>query len=369
MKVIIRIILMLNTFIVAFSIPVFADEISNLNEYIDDEILNALPDGIKEVVEANDTYSGPSVQGTLNYIVSLLKTLIDPVLDTFFMIIGVVILCSCFYMLAGIGGDSASVRIYRFLASISLAVMVFGILKNIWLDLDQLLMRLNTLMNSITVATTSIYALSGSVTAAVINESQMMLILTLIEDLIYYSTYPVLQICFGMSFVSCIGESVDLSSLASLIRKTFTTVLIILMSIVTTVLSFQNTLAQSNDSFMIRTVKIASGSFIPLVGNALSEATRTIAAGIDSLKSTLGIISIIALISTVLPLFITIWLNRFSFSIASAFCEVLGLDREAGFLKGSAEILDFSIAIISAITMIFVINLIIFVKSKVIYGV
>ncbi|MBQ3100843.1 MAG: hypothetical protein IJC50_07635 [Clostridia bacterium] len=360
---------MLNTFIVAFSIPVFADEISNLNEYIDDEILNALPDGIKEVVEANDTYSGPSVQGTLNYIVSLLKTLIDPVLDTFFMIIGVVILCSCFYMLAGIGGDSASVRIYRFLASISLAVMVFGILKNIWLDLDQLLMRLNTLMNSITVATTSIYALSGSVTAAVINESQMMLILTLIEDLIYYSTYPVLQICFGMSFVSCIGESVDLSSLASLIRKTFTTVLIILMSIVTTVLSFQNTLAQSNDSFMIRTVKIASGSFIPLVGNALSEATRTIAAGIDSLKSTLGIISIIALISTVLPLFITIWLNRFSFSIASAFCEVLGLDREAGFLKGSAEILDFSIAIISAITMIFVINLIIFVKSKVIYGV
>lgn len=369
MKKLIPIIIVFNIIITVFSLPAFAKEVGTVDEYLDKEVLDALPNEIKDVLETNEAYNGPTVQGSLNYIVSLLNTLFDPVLNNFFMIIGVVILCSCFYMLAGIGRDSASVRIYRFLASICLAVMIFGILKDIWLDLDDLLMKLNTLMNSITAATTSVYALSGSVTAAVVNESQMMMVLTLIEDLIYYSTYPVLQICFGMSFISCIGESVDLSSLASLIRKTFTTVLIILMSIVTTVLSFQNTLAQSNDSFMIRTAKIASGSFIPLVGNALSEATRTIAAGIDSLKSTLGIISIIALISTVLPLFISIWLNRFSFSIASAFCEALGLDREAGFLKGSAEILDFSIAIIAAIAMIFVIDLIIFVKSKVIYGV
>lgn len=351
-----------------FILPIFAQDIPNIDEYLSEDILNALPNEIKDRILTDNEYNGPTVQSTLNYLISLINDLLDPILHSFFTIIGVVILCSCFYMLAGITENSSSVRVYRFLASICLAVMIFGILKDIWKQLDLLLNQLNSLMNSITVATTSVYALSGSVTAAAVNESQMMLILTLIEDLIYYSTYPVLQICFGMSFIGCIGESVNLNSLASLIRKTFTVVLIILMSIVTTVLSFQNTLSQSNDSFMIRTVKIASGSFVPLVGNALSEATRTIAAGIDSLKSTLGILSIIALISTVLPLLITIWLNRFSFSIGSTFCEILGLDRESLFLKGSAEILDFSIAIISAITMIFIINLIIFVKSKVIYG-
>ena len=355
-------------FLMLFSFCNYASEELDINDYLDDTVIESLPESVKDSIKNNGTYNGPTVQSALNYVTTVLKNIIEPVSNTFFKIIAVVILCSCFYMLAGICRESEATRIYRFLASACLCLMIFGILGTLWNDLDLLLKRLNTLMNSVTVATTSIYAMSGSVTAAAVNQSQMMIVFTLIEDVIYYSTYPILQICLSTSFIGCIGESVDLGSLGRLIRKTFTTLLIVLMSIVTVVLSFQNTLAQSNDSLIIRTVKLASGSFVPLVGSALNEATTTIAAGMNSLKNTLGIVSIIALTATVLPLLITVWLNKFSFSAASSFCEVLGLERESSFLRGSAEILDFAIAIITAVTMIFVINLMIFVKSDVIYG-
>jgi len=351
-----------------FVLGVYGEQASQIGDYLDDNVIESLPKEIAEAIEANEEYGGPTIQSALNYVSGVLKDLIEPASGNFFKIIAVVILCSCFYMLSGICRESELTRIYRFLASACLCLMVFGILDGLWKELNLLLKQLNTLMNSVTVATTSVYALSGSVTAATVNQSQMMIVFTLIEDVIYYSTYPVLQICLSTSFIGCIGESVDLSSLGGLIRKTFTTLLIVLMSIVTAVLSFQNTLAQSNDSFMLRTVKLASGSFVPLVGSALSEATATIAAGMNSLKNSLGIISIIALIATVLPLFITMWLNKFFFSAASSFCEALCLERESRFLKGSAEILDFAIAIITAVTMIFVINLMIFVKSEIVYG-
>ncbi len=368
MKKIIKSMFLIIAAVTLFSLFVYSEEIPGVDEYLSQEIYDSLPQNVIEAIDSSDNYTGPTIEGSIDYIIDIVNTLIEPVLNTFFNIIGVILLCSCFYMLAGVSEKTTSTKIYRFLASLCLAIMTFNILAGLWDELALLLEQLNSLMNAITVGTTSVYALSGAVTTAAVNESQMMIILTIIEDLSYYATYPILQICFGMSFISCITESVDLSSIASLIRKSFTTVLIVLMSIVTAVLSFQSTLSESNDTLLIRTVKLASGSFVPLVGNAVSEATSTVAAGLDSLKSTLGIISIIALIATVLPLFITLWLNKFSFSIGSAFSEVLGLDREARFLKGSSELIDFAIAIIAAITLIFVINLMIFVKSDVIYG-
>ena len=350
------------------TLPVYSSEIPSVNEYITDEIWNALPESQKELLNKDDGYTGPSINESIDFFIETLNRMIEPVLDTFFNIIGVILLCSCFYMLAGLSENTTPTKIYRFLASLCLAIMIFNVLSGLWDELDLLLGRLNSLMNAITVSTTSIYALSGAVTTAAVNESQMMIVLTIVEDITYYATYPILQICFGMSFIGCITESIDLSAIGSLIRRTFTTALIILMSIVTAVLSFQNTLGESSDTLLIRTIKLASGSFVPIVGNAVSEATRTVAAGLDSLKNTLGIISIIALISTVLPLMITLWLNKFSFSIGSAFSEVLGLDRESRFLKGSSELIDFAIAIIAAISLVFIINLMIFVRSDVIYG-
>ena len=134
------------------------------------------------------------------------------------------------------------------------------------------------------------------------------------------------------------------------------------------VLSFQNTLAESNDSMMIRTAKLASGSFVPIIGGAVSEATGTVAAGLNTLKATLGVVSIIALAASVAPLLISLWFNKLSFLLGSALCEVLSLDRESGYLKSSGELIDFAIAIISAVTLVFVINLMIFAKSAAVLG-
>lgn len=366
-RAIVRFVILL-TAVLIFQMSIFADEIPGVDEYLEGEIYEALPDDVRNAIESGESYTGPKIDESIDFIISLIGKALSPVLNTFFLIIGVVLLCACFYMLAGIGDKSAASRMYRFLASVCLAILVFNILGQLWNELSTLLKQMNSLMNSITLATTSVYALSGAVTSAAVNESSMMIILTIIEDLTYYGTYPILQICFGMSFISCITESIDLSAISGLIRKTFTTVLIILMSIMTAVLSFQSTLAESNDSLIIRTVKLASGSFVPIVGNAVSEATKTVAAGLGSLKTSLGVICIIALIATVLPLFITLWLNKLSFSIGSALSEVLGLDREAIFLRGSGELIDFAIAIIAAITLIFIINLMIFAKSAVVCG-
>lgn len=367
-KYVASIITVLLLFIV-FLLPIKAAELPGIDEYITEDIYYYLPDSIKGALTDKESYTGPGVDEVIGFILNVLEQAISPTLNILFNIIGVVLLCACFNMLAGLGELNAASRMYRFLASLCLALMIYSLLDSLWVQTSDLLIKLNSMMNSITIATTSVYALSGAVTTAVVNQSQMMIVLTVIEDIAHYGTYPLLQVCYGMSFIGCISESVDLSSLVSLIRKTFTTLLIILMSIMSAVLSFQSTLTESNDSLLIRSAKLASGSFIPIIGGAVSEATSTVAAGLSSLKSTLGIISIIALAVSVLPLLVSLWFNKLSFFLGSALCEVLSLERESVYLKGSGELIDFAIAIISAVALVFIINLMIFAKSATVLAV
>ena len=255
-----------------------------------------------------------------------------------------------------------------YLSSGCIAVSVYHVLSVIWESMSSLLEQINAFMITLTPVTTLLYSMGGNITTAALNNTAMGIILTVFETVCYHGIRPVLRICFGFGIVTVLSGDIDLSAIAKFVRKTYTTVLVFVMSSLICVLSLQNMLSVPKDSLGIRTVKFAAANSIPLVGGAIGEAAATVGAGIGDIRGSLGVLAIIAIAIMVLPVLLSMWMNKIALSFVAALCSVFGLKKEESIISSSAELINFALAITVSSAAMFIIDISIFATVRPVIG-
>lgn len=138
-----------------------------------------------------------------------------------------------------------------------------------------------------------------------------------------------------------------------------------LISFVTTLmlgsLTFQSLLGARADSLAVRTVKFASASFVPIVGNAVGEAMRTVSKGISYVKATLGITSAISLFCAFAPCIITLFGAKLVLTFASFFTSACSSPGDSALIDSVCDIIDILLAIIICVTVLSFLLVVIFV--------
>ena len=341
-----------------------AAEIPDVDELIPNEVKSYVSDDLIDTIKSGDSLTGD----LLDRLFEVFKSVFQSASAPFFAIVAIVLICGCFNLFADSLQNESSKTLYVIVSSVALASVTSGVLLDLWRAMDELVTKLCALNNAITVSIVSVYTLSGNITSATIAQSNTSIAVNVITNLTRGWAYPVLQVCFGLHFANSLNTEINVEGLASTLRRILSTILTLIMTAMTLILSFQHIFSASADSIMIRGVKMAAGSFIPIVGNAIGEASRTVAAGLGSLKASLGGVCILSIFAAVAPLAFTLFIHKCSFTLGAAFGEVLGLDREGKFLRGCGGVINFAIAALSSITLFFVINLMIFAKSAVVVG-
>lgn len=338
----------------------------DVSEYITEEMEEYLPEDIlSEDEELGDVINYESLFGM---IASFLENAITSVLKNFFVILSMVVICVIFAMLSSTLKSENASRLFSYISSICFALLLYRIMDSLWTRMTGLFDEINVFMNGITPSVTMIYALGGNVTSSAVSNAGMSIVLTVFQDICYHGIRPILQVCFGFSIVSCMSGSVNLAPMAKFVRNTYTTVLVFVISLMTCVMSMQNMLGQAGDSLAMRTVKFASATAVPIVGGSLSEATAGVAGGISALKTTFGILAVLALAAMVLPVLIELWVNKIAFSLGGAICSVFGIDKESELISSAAELINFALAITFSVSLMFIINLCIFASAAVAIG-
>jgi len=148
--------------------------------------------------------------------------------------------------------------------------------------------------------------------------------------------------------------------MARFVRSTYTTILVFSVSTLTTVMSMQSFLAGATDTLAGRSVRFASSVAVPIVGGALSEAAAGVAGSIGALKTSFGILGVLAIAVMVLPLLVKLWINKLALSLGGVICSVFGISREGELISSAAELINFALAITFSLSLMFIINLCIF---------
>ncbi len=174
---------------------------------------------------------------------------------------------------------------------------------------------------------TAISGASGQPSSATVNALWLNTALTLTHQLTQSILSPLISVCITMVIAASIfrfNGNNTLSGTVATVKKTFTFIITLIAAVFTTTMSFQNVIAKGSDTILLRSIKFASGSAIPIIGGALSEAAGAYLSGIALIKSSLGTLCAICIAVSTLPIIIKLFALKIALCFSAFLCDILG---------------------------------------------
>lgn len=337
------------------------------------DMYGALPDGVKDSLpdrlENDISENGENAVASLGaeYIASLaasaLKAAFAYSVKPLAAVIGVLLLSA---LLNSAGAAAAGGEAVALSSAVSVTVTIFGAITPLFKLTSDTLSGIGLIMKGILPVMTGIYAMSGNITAASVNSTWLMLLLTFLETLTESLLMPLLCTCTGFIAVTTLSRftgAPDMSGVSGELKKALTFLLAAAGTVFTTVMAHQTALAKSADSVALRSLKFASGNMIPVIGGALGEAADGYLAGVSLIRSASGTLAAAAVISYVLPALLKIAVLRAGLSAVAAGAEIMGRGKEAAVVREAGEVLGIAVALICTASVLSVIAVGVFAGS------
>ena len=207
---------------------------------------------------------------------------------------------------------------------IILAVQSFGIVSKTCIEtIDSMVLFMQSLLPILITLLLSV----GGITSSSLFQPIVYTSVTAISTFIKTVVIPLVIFSSVLSIISNISEKIRITRLASLIRGIAIALLGIVLTAFTGVISVQGLAASSLDGVMAKSAKFAVDSFIPIIGDFLSEAFDTVISCSLLIKNSISIAGLfILLLITLLPI-IKILAIFLSYKISAALIQPI-IDNE-----------------------------------------
>lgn len=166
---------------------------------------------------------------------------------------------------------------------------------------------------------------------------------------------PFLSLILGITLVSCLNPHLDFKDVANSIKKGVIFVLGLIMTAFTGLMTIQGIVGASADSIASKAIKFTASSFIPFIGNSVSEAYSTVKGSLGMLRTTVGSIGIIVLVLIIAKPLLSILAIKFSVFLAKLVNDIFGQSKNSAFLSSVNSVLSIAMSIIIAYALIFTI--------------
>ena len=145
--------------------------------------------------------------------------------------------------------------------------------------------------------------------------------LNYISELIFI---PITNCFLALGICSGIRQELNLSGTISMLKRVITTGISTVSAIFVSILSVKTAVASKADALGLRSIRFAINSVVPVIGSSISEGLLSIQSYSSLIKTSVGVVGIIAVVSIFLPSLIEVNLWRFVLSLASSCGEIFG---------------------------------------------
>ena len=327
---------------------------SKLNDYdlssfelLDDDASNLLKDlGIDDFNYEN--ISNISFNQVLKYIISIFSNKAQTPIKCCLILVCFVILSSIVKSFdMRLSGDSIS-ELYATVSNLVIAIFL----------LSQIYDSVKFACSSIKICSNFTYAFfpvfcvicatsGGAMTSFSVNGS--LLLLSQALNFISANVFlPVVNCFMGISVCSSIRRDLNMGSIVkNLITKSISA----LSAIFVSYLSLKTAVASRADALGLRSVRFAINSIVPIIGSSISEGLLSIQSYSSLIKTSVGIVGIIAIAAVFLPAIVNITLWRLSISVANI-CSKVFFDSE------STTVFDAFLSVLLIINVLLILSMV-----------
>lgn len=188
--------------------------------------------------------------------------------------------------------------------------------------------------------------------------------LNYITDLVFI---PIVNCFLALGICSSIRDELNINSITEALKRCITGAISVVSAIFVSVLSIKTTVAARADALGIRSVRFAINSVVPIIGGTISEGLLSIQNYSSLIKSSVGVVGIIAVSLIFLPALIEVNLWRATLSLSSMcadiFCDKASVTAIRAF--GNTLLIVDVILILSMVTTIISLGILVAAKTVV----
>ncbi|MBO5269574.1 MAG: hypothetical protein J6B77_02230 [Clostridia bacterium] len=344
--------------------PELAEGYGTMLDAIPEDVRGDLPEGF---FSGNEGEIGDAVGEMLDlsYVFGLILRAVGLYLDDavrlFATLCGILVLSAIFSALRASIRATALARTVSVVSSLAILMAVAETQTALFSQLEDYFASLSALAGGMIPLSGVLYAMGGNVAGAATGSMTMSVFLAICECVGGKLLFPTVGACMALSTVPVFAPGLNVRSVSSCIKKTFTFCLGFLMMLLSALLAMRSGLAAKADSVSARTVKYVASSLIPVVGGSIADSLRTVGASVEYLRTTLGIAGILLIVFLLLPVLMNVLLTRLALIFAASAAELLGCDGEGRLLSELVSVYGYilAVAVMCAVMFVFALTLLI----------
>ncbi len=311
-----------------------ADFITTLGQILSGEFFQQYP----------DVWSG---------ILALLGGVVMAVLPVVVLIVAITVVCS----FVGTNQEHGVGQLVYFVAYAAVVLIVVGSVVDLVQMVGGVLNTLKTQVDLVFPIILTLMVTGGAKTSASIYQPAVAVLASGIMQVFIYVVMPLFIISFAFSVVSHLAPHTKLDKFVGFFNSIFKWVVGVCFTVFLSFMTIQGITAGSFDSISVRATKMTVGSYVPIVGNYLSQGFDLIMASAVLIKNAVGMSGILLLLAVVLAPLLKIVIFSLAIKLTAAVTQPLGDSRISNFLTSVGKSFGMLVACLLGVTFMYLISL------------
>ena len=198
---------------------------------------------------------------------------------------------------------------------------------------------------------------SGNLTFATVTASGLNTIIAICEIIYSDVLYPAVTVVFVISAIISVTGNKGLSYLINALKVLITGIIVAIITLVTFIFAIQSTASVTADNFTLKALRFALGSYVPIVGGAVSESLTMLKSSFTVIKSFAGITGIIVILLLCIPPVISLAAGKINAYLCMALSGILGCEKISSFYGEINGVYTMIFAIVLSSVIMFIVAL------------
>ena len=269
---------------------------------------------------------------------------------------GIVLLCALLGAFKEIGADTAMNQLFALIATLCVVITISGSILDCVLWASRSIEQASNFMLAFIPVFSAAMVAAGQTLSGLAYNSFLFVTCQIVSQVIVRTLVPLLGVYLALCIVGSLVPDLDISGIADGVKSIVNWGLGLLLTLFIALLSLQSMVSSSADSIALRTGKFLIGTFVPVVGGALSDAVGAAHGCLQLIKTTVGVYGIIVALFTLLPVVVRILLWFVISQMAAIAGDFMGVSNAAGLLKACAGVLGLLLAVVMCFGLLLIIS-------------
>ena len=364
-------------FLLLLSFPISAEnqtavplpeEYTEAVDQLPQELLDRLPEGLQEG-EAESPEEALTKMSGADYLLSVTAELLGVSFSSAWRLLAsmcaLLILCSILREIGETAGSGTLSSVLHFCSTGCLFLLLSGTLIEQLSELKLYFDRLNGMMSTMIPVTGTVWAMGGNVSTASAGTATLYSFLAVSEALCAKSLLPMVGISTSLVLCNLTFPELGMGQFLSAIRKIYTVGIGFLMTLLVASLATQTAIGTAADGTGAKAAKFLSSTVIPVVGGSVGDTLRTVASGVEYVKSVVGISGILFVLLLFLPTLVQLLISRLCFLLGSGAADLLGCSKESRLLSEMGTVYGTMLGVTSMTAIMFILSFVIFMQTTI----